>query len=79
MSTKSITITEDAYNRLKSLKNKKDSFSDVINRVTGRRPLSELSDLADKEEAEEIVEKVEEVREEMNEEMRDRVEEVENL
>ncbi len=35
MATKSLTITEDAYKRLKSHKRDDESFSEVIERLTG--------------------------------------------
>lgn len=34
MATKNISISEDAYDRLKSLKEEDESFSDVINRIS---------------------------------------------
>lgn len=34
MATKNITVTEDAYERLKALKRDDESFSDTINRLT---------------------------------------------
>ena len=40
MTTKTITVTEDAYEALKSLKGEKESFSDTILRVAKRKPLS---------------------------------------
>lgn len=43
MATKNISITEEAYARLKSLRQGKESFSDIINRVTNRRRLSEFA------------------------------------
>jgi predicted CopG family antitoxin len=43
MSTKTITITEEAYNRLKSRKGEKQSFSDVIvQNFPAKRKLSEI-------------------------------------
>jgi predicted CopG family antitoxin len=37
MATKTISITEDAYRRLASLRRGKESFSEIISRVTGKR------------------------------------------
>lgn len=34
MSSKNITITEDAYNRLKALKRDEESFSELVVRLT---------------------------------------------
>jgi predicted CopG family antitoxin len=43
MSTKTITITEDAYNRLKSRKSENQSFSEVImQNFPAKRKLSEV-------------------------------------
>lgn len=40
MVTKTITITEEAYETLKGLKRKNESFSETILRVGKRKPLS---------------------------------------
>jgi len=42
MATKTISITEDAYRRLASLRKHNESFSEIIVSVTGKRKLSEL-------------------------------------
>ncbi|MEF8840115.1 MAG: antitoxin VapB family protein [Haloarculaceae archaeon] len=34
MASKNVTITEDAYDRLKALKRKDESFSDLVTRLT---------------------------------------------
>lgn len=43
MATKTISITREAYDRLKARKGPEDSFSDVILRLTDRRPLAEYA------------------------------------
>ncbi len=40
MATKTLTITEDAYDILKSRKKPTESFSEVIVRLSGKRPLA---------------------------------------
>ena len=42
MTTKTITITEDAYGTLKNLKEKNESFSEAILRMGGRKSLREF-------------------------------------
>ncbi len=42
MATKTLSITEEAYNRLSSLKKANESFSLVIQRITGKHRLTEL-------------------------------------
>jgi predicted CopG family antitoxin len=39
MAVKTITVTEDAYNALKGMKEPRESFSETILRVSKRRPL----------------------------------------
>jgi len=43
MATKTISITREAYDRLKARKGPEESFSDVILRLTDRRPLAEYA------------------------------------
>lgn len=42
MSTKTISITKNAYDRLKILKKERESFSDVINRITKNKDLMDF-------------------------------------
>ena len=42
MATKTITITKEAYERLRARKEQDESFSDVILRLTERRPLTDF-------------------------------------
>ncbi len=43
MATKNITITEDAYDRLKALKREDESFSDTIRRLTESADIMEYA------------------------------------
>ncbi len=54
MSTKTITITDEAYNRLRSTKSEDESFTDAIIRLTNKDPLSELVGLLTEKEADEM-------------------------
>ncbi len=69
MATKSITITEDAYERLASFKNEKESFSDVINKLTRKSSYMDLVGVLSKEEAKELRESIKDVRKRMREDM----------
>lgn len=54
MAVKTITITEWAYTALKALKNEKESFSDVIGRVTKKRSLLDFAGILSEEEGERL-------------------------
>ena len=50
MATKTLSITEEAYERLSSKKRGKESFSEVINRITNKKSLLDfVGILSDKE------------------------------
>jgi len=51
MATKTLTITEDAYERLAALKEEDESFSTVINRITGKVSLLSFAGILTKKEA----------------------------
>lgn len=54
MATKTITITEEAYKRLALRKEYNESFSDVINKITGKRSILELAGILSKREGDEM-------------------------
>lgn len=64
MSTKNISLDEDAYNRLKKLKDDGESFSDVVKKVTDERSLKEIAGIISNEEASEMKERIRKDREE---------------
>ena len=54
MATKTISITEEAYERLRMRKEKNESFTDVINKITGKRDIMEFAGILSDEDAEKI-------------------------
>ena len=54
MATKTISITEEAYERLKIRKNGSESFTDVINKITGKRPILDFAGMLTDTEASEL-------------------------
>lgn len=67
MVTKTISITKKAYDRLKSRKGSRESFSDVILRLTERRPLADYAGMLSKSSVKAIREAIEEARDERRE------------
>ena len=63
MATKTISITEEAYQRLKMKKEQNESFTDVINRITGRRSLLELAGILSNKEADKMEQVIKKSRE----------------
>lgn len=51
MSTKTISIKTEAYERLRQRKRPRESFSDVINRLAEKRSLMEFAGILSEEEA----------------------------
>lgn len=66
MGTKNISISEEAYQRLASLKKPNESFTQVINRLTQKRSILELAGTLSEQEAEEIIENINLLRDESN-------------
>jgi len=62
MVTKTISITKEAYDRLRSRKGPNESFTDVILRLTERRPLAEYAGMLSKSSVKAIREAIEEAR-----------------
>ena len=54
MGSKTISVSDEAYARLKSLKKPGESFSDTINRLTARKRLSEIAGILDEDDIEVI-------------------------
>lgn len=56
MPTRTISITEEAYERLRVMKEKNESFTDVVNRLTGKRSIMEFAGILSKDDAEKMEE-----------------------
>jgi len=69
MATKTISITQEAYDRLKMRKENNESFSEVVMRLTKRSSLRDLIGLFTKKEAYELRESVKSLRERMRKEI----------
>lgn len=74
MSSKNVSLREDVYRELRSIKGDDESFSDVIERLMaaerGEHPLQAISGMLDEEEADDLREHVREFREDVDREMR---------
>ncbi|MFY3740041.1 MAG: putative CopG family antitoxin [Candidatus Nitrosomirales archaeon] len=62
MGARNISISDEAYERLKSIKQPGESFTDVINRLTSRRSILELAGLISREEGREMKLRVKQIR-----------------
>lgn len=49
MGSKTISVSDEAYARLKAKKKPGESFSDTINRLTAKKRLSEIAGVLDEE------------------------------
>ncbi len=68
MATKNISITEEAYVRLASLRQGKESFSEIINRLTNKRRLLSFAGVLSQESANRIEEHIGKRRAELDKE-----------
>lgn len=69
--SKSIRLSEEAYERLAAHKRESETFSDVILRLAGERSLMELAGVLNDEEADAMRDAIEERRERRSDELED--------
>jgi len=69
MATKTITITEDAYERLNALKEDYESFSEAIRRLTSKVRLSDFAGILSNKEAKNLKERIKITREQSRKRM----------
>lgn len=63
MGTKTISLSDEAYSRLKAEKREGESFTQVVNRLTRKTSLLKIAGFLKKEEAEEMEKVIKEMRE----------------
>lgn len=76
MGTKTISLADDAYERLKAAKREGESFSDVVRRLTQSVTIAEYHGVLEEETAEELDVLVEARRSTMTDEQRTRVDQL---
>jgi predicted CopG family antitoxin len=74
--SKSIRLSEEAYERLAAHKREGETFSEVVLRLAGERSLLELAGILDDEEADELREAVEERRKRRSRDLEERIDEM---
>ncbi len=62
MGSKNISISDEAYSKLKKMKGKNESFTDLIIRLTNKVSLLDLRGMLTSEEAHQILEELKESR-----------------
>jgi predicted CopG family antitoxin len=62
MTTKTITITEDAYNILRSWRDDNESFSQIISKLGKKQKLSDIAGLLSNKEADELERRIKDSR-----------------
>lgn len=67
MATKTITVTENAYEAVKSLKASSESFSELFMRIAKRKPLSSFFGVLSAESGEQFEKAILEARKKRNE------------
>jgi len=77
MGSKNISISDEAYQRLASLKRPNESFTQVINRLTQKRSILDLAGTLSEQEAAEIIENINNLRKDSEKSLMQNLSEVE--
>lgn len=77
MGTKNISISDEAYFRLAARKKDNESFTDVINRLAGKRSILDLVGLLSNDEARRMNEEIKQMRRRTNKRLRETAKKIE--
>lgn len=77
MSTRTINVSEEAYERLLRLKREGESFTDVVNRLTGKFAILDLVGILSGKEADQLEADIADFRQRLDESHRRRIRRVE--
>lgn len=69
MATTNISITQTAYTRLANLREGKESFSDIINRITAQRDIMQFAGILSKKSADHLEKNIKQQRARLNKDM----------
>ena len=64
LGTRNISISDEAYSRLAAQKKENESFTDVVNRLTGKRSILEIAGILTKSGNKEVALQIEKMRKE---------------
>ena len=79
MATKTITVTTEAYESLKSLKEPSESFSETIKRVSGKHSFSEFIGILSEESARKLEKTINGIRKRDSKEYNERIKRLTNI
>lgn len=73
MATKNISITEEAYDRLATLRRDSESFSEIIKRITHAREIMQFAGILSEDSADSLAEHVAQLRTKYNKNLKGRI------
>lgn len=79
MTTKTITVTENAYDALKRMKEPNESFSDTLLRISGKKSIREFAGALSEKSAIKLEKSMKEIRKERTKMRKARIKRISNM